>query len=153
MAEIDALLRIMTERGSSDLHVKVGNSPAIRLNGKLVILRDLPVLNADQTHALAVGMMNDAQRDAFEHSCEADFAYSVSGVGRFRVNAFHQRGSVGLTLRRVGLCCASSATRLPPRKVCPSRRLRRTHPCVGTCRSADPSALSAIAAPARPDDG
>ena len=101
MAEIDTLLGIMTERGSSDLHVKVGNSPAIRLNGKLVILRDLPVLTAPETHALAVGMMNDAQREAFENSCEADFAYSVSGVGRFRVNAFHQRGSVGLTLRRV----------------------------------------------------
>ena len=101
MAQIDGLLRIMTERGSSDLHVKVGNSPAIRLNGKLVVMRELPVLTAEQTLALALGMMNDVQRAAFENSCEADFAYSVSGVGRFRVNAFHQRGSVGLTLRRV----------------------------------------------------
>ena len=101
MADIDGLLRIMTERGSSDLHVKVGNSPAIRLNGKLVILSDLPVLNAEHTHALAVGMMNETQKAAFDKANEADFAYSLDGVGRFRVNAFHQRGSVGLTLRRV----------------------------------------------------
>ena len=107
MAEIDGLLQIMTQRGSSDLHVKVGSPPAIRLNGKLVVLRDLPSLTPDQTHALAIGMMNDAQRAAFEKSCEADFAYSLSGVGRFRVNVFHQRGSVGMTLRRVATDRAS----------------------------------------------
>jgi twitching motility protein PilT len=101
MADIDGLLQIMTERGSSDLHVKVGSPPAIRLNGKLVILHDLPSLSAAQTHALAVGMMSEAQRALFDTACEADFAYSVSGVGRFRVNVFHQRGSVGMTLRRV----------------------------------------------------
>jgi twitching motility protein PilT len=101
MAEIDGLLQIMTERGSSDLHVKVGSPPAIRLNGKLVVLRDLPSLTPEQTLALAVGMMSDAQRATFEQACEADFAYSLSGVGRFRVNVFHQRGSVGMTLRRV----------------------------------------------------
>jgi twitching motility protein PilT len=101
MAEIDGLLRIMSERGSSDLHVKVGNSPAVRLNGKLLVMHELPVLSAEHTYALAVGMMNEQQKAAFDTSCEADFAYSLEGVGRFRVNAFHQRGSVGLTLRRV----------------------------------------------------
>jgi twitching motility protein PilT len=101
MADIDGLLRIMTERGSSDLHVKVGNSPAIRMDGRLIVLHDLPVLNAEQTYKLAIGMMNDAQRAAFDVSNEADFAYALGGVGRFRVNAFHQRGTVGITLRRV----------------------------------------------------
>jgi twitching motility protein PilT len=115
MAEIDGLLRIMTERGSSDLHVKVGNSPAIRLNGRLVVLHDLAVLNPDQTYALAVGMMNEAQRAAFDKANEADFAYSLSGVGRFRVNAFHQRGTVGMTLRRVATERASvEQLGLPP---------------------------------------
>ena len=115
MAEIDGLLRIMSERGSSDLHVKVGSPPAVRLGGKLVVLHDLPTMTPDQTHALAVGMMNDAQRDAFEKACEADFAYSVSGVGRFRVNVFHQRGSVGMTLRRVATDRASvEELGLPP---------------------------------------
>ena len=101
MAEIDGLLKIMSERGSSDLHVKVGSPPAIRLNGKLVVLSDLPRLSPDQTYQLAVGMMDERQRQSFDNHSEVDFAYSVSGVGRFRVNVFHQRGSVGMTLRRV----------------------------------------------------
>jgi twitching motility protein PilT len=101
MAEIDGLLKIMSERGSSDLHLKVGSPPAVRLNGRLLIMRDLPSLSPDQTKVLALGMMDDRQRASFENHREADFAYSLAGVGRFRVNVFHQRGSVGMTLRRV----------------------------------------------------
>ncbi|MDP2181549.1 MAG: PilT/PilU family type 4a pilus ATPase [Actinomycetota bacterium] len=102
MAEIDGLLKLMTERGSSDLHVKAGSPPAVRLNGKLVVLRDeFQPLTADQTRALAMGMMDERQSESFENHREADFAYSLSGVGRFRVNVFHQRGSIGMTLRRV----------------------------------------------------
>ena len=101
MAEIDSLLKLMSDRGSSDLHLKVGSPPAIRLNAKLVVLRDLPSLSPEGTRTLAIGMMDERQRQTFENHREIDFAYSVSGVGRFRVNVFHQRGSVGLTLRRV----------------------------------------------------
>lgn len=101
MAEIDGLLKLMTEKGSSDLHVKVGSPPAIRLNGKLVVLRELQPLNSEQTRILALGIMDDRQKVSFENHREIDFAYSLSGVGRFRVNVFHQRGSVGMTLRRV----------------------------------------------------
>jgi twitching motility protein PilT len=102
MAEIDVLLKLMTERGSSDLHLKAGSAPAVRLNGRLVVLRDeYQPLGPEQTKALALGMMDDRQQATFENHREIDFAYSVSGVGRFRVNVFHQRGSVGCTLRRV----------------------------------------------------
>ncbi len=101
MAEIDGLLKLMTEKGSSDLHVKVGSPPAIRLNGKLIVLRELQPLNSEQTRILALGIMDDRQKVSFENHREIDFAYSLSGVGRFRVNVFHQRGSVGMTLRRV----------------------------------------------------
>jgi len=101
VAEIDGLLKIMTERGSSDLHIKVGSPPAVRLNGRLVVLSDLPVLSADQTRLLASGMMDERQQASFGNHCETDFAYSLAGVGRFRVNVFHQRGSIGMTLRRV----------------------------------------------------
>ena len=100
MAEIDGLLRIMTEKGSSDLHLKAGNSPAIRLNGRLIVLRDLPVLTPEQAFQLAVGMMDDNQRKSFENRSESDFAYSLTGVGRFRVNCFYQRGSVGMACAR-----------------------------------------------------
>jgi len=101
MPEIDGLLKLMTERGSSDLHLKVGSPPAVRLNGRLLVLRDLAPLSADVTRTLALGMMDERQKVSFENHRELDFAYSLSGVGRFRVNAFRQRGSVGLTLRRV----------------------------------------------------
>ncbi len=101
MAEIDALLKLMTDRGSSDLHIKAGASPAIRLNGRLMVLHEIPALDAEAAERLALGLMDDRQRASFENHHEADFAYSLSGVARFRVNVFHQRGSVAMTLRRV----------------------------------------------------
>lgn len=102
MADIDGLLQVMSERGSSDLHIKVGSPPAIRLNGKLNVLREqYQPLTAEQTLSFALGIMDERQRLTFENHREVDFAYSLSGVGRFRVNVFHQRGSVGMTLRRV----------------------------------------------------
>jgi len=115
MAEIDGLLKIMTDRGSSDLHIKVGSPPAIRLNGRLLVLDELPKLTAEQTQILAVGMMDARQRQSFETHPEMDFAYSLAGVGRFRVNVFHQRGSVGITMRRVATERASiEELGLPP---------------------------------------
>lgn len=101
MAEIDQLLRYMTDQGSSDLHLKAGSPPAIRLNGRLMVLRDMSPLTPEATQALALGMMDERQRQSFEGRNEIDFAYSLSGSGRFRVNVFHQRGSIGLTMRRV----------------------------------------------------
>jgi twitching motility protein PilT len=101
MAEIDGMLKAMTDRGSSDLHIKVGSPPAIRLNGRLVVLREVPPLTAEQTQMLAFGMMDEHQKQSFASRHEIDFAYSLPGVARFRVNVFHQRGSVGMTLRRV----------------------------------------------------
>ncbi len=101
MAEIDGLLKLMTDRGASDLHIKVGSPPALRLHSRLVVVSEIPRLTAEQTHMLAMGMMDEHQRAQLETGTEVDFAYSLSGVGRFRVNAFRQRGSVGMTLRRV----------------------------------------------------
>ncbi len=59
MAEIDGILRYMTERGASDLHIKAGAPPAIRLHGRLVTISEMPPLTPEQTHMLAVGMMDD----------------------------------------------------------------------------------------------
>lgn len=115
MAEIDGLLKYMQDMGSSDLHLKVGSPPAIRKNGRLIVIPDMPPLVADQTAMLATGMMDERQRKSFENHREIDFAYSLSGVGRFRVNVFHQRGSVGMTLRRVSQGNASiEELGLPP---------------------------------------
>lgn len=101
MAEIDGLLKLMSDKGASDLHIKAGSPPAVRLHTRLMMLEGLPRLTAAQTELLANGMMNDLQRENFGKASELDFAYSLAGVGRFRVNAFRQRGSVGLSLRRV----------------------------------------------------
>jgi twitching motility protein PilT len=101
VAEIDGLLKLMTDQGSSDLHCKVGSPPAVRLNGKLVVMSNVQPLTAEVTKRLATGMMDDRQAASFENHREVDFAYSLSGVGRFRVNVFRQRGSVAMTLRRV----------------------------------------------------
>jgi twitching motility protein PilT len=115
MAEIDGLLRLMAERGSSDLHIKVGSPPAIRLNGRLIVLHELPSLTPEATEKLALGMMDDRQRESFQNHREVDFAYSLTGVGRFRVNVFRQRGSIGMTLRRVATDRASiEELGLPP---------------------------------------
>ncbi len=55
MAEIDGLLKLMTDRGASDLHIKVGSPPALRLHARLVMVTEMPTLTAEQTHMLAVG--------------------------------------------------------------------------------------------------
>ena len=101
MAEIDGLLKLMADQGSSDLHLKVGSPPGVRLNGKLVIVQGVEPLTAEMTDRLANGMMDERQKQTFANHSEIDFAYSVPGVGRFRVNVFRQRGSVAMTLRRV----------------------------------------------------
>ncbi len=115
MAEIDGLLKLMTDKGASDLHIKAGSPPALRLHTRLMVMEGLPTLTAAQTEILAVGMMDETQRAQFQDASELDFAYSLTGVGRFRVNAFRQRGSIGLTLRRVATDLASlEALGLPP---------------------------------------
>ncbi len=101
MAAIDDLLRLMTERGASDLHLKVGSPPALRIANRLGVLDDLQPLTPQDTETLARSMMDERQNAAFDHHYEADFAYSLHGIGRFRVNVFHQRGSVGIALRHV----------------------------------------------------
>ncbi len=101
MADIGSLLRMMVSCGASDLHLKAGSSPAVRVSGTLRVLGDQVVLSPADTHALALSMMDERLKRQFDSQCEVDFAYSLHKVGRFRVNVFHQRGSVGIVFRRV----------------------------------------------------
>ena len=96
---INDLLKISTERGASDLHLKVGSHPVIRINGKLIPLTDQKRLMQEDTIAMAFSIMSARQKQKFKDSFEIDMAYSVPGLGRFRVNVFQQRGTVGLVLR------------------------------------------------------
>jgi twitching motility protein PilT len=96
---IDDLLRIATERRSSDLHLKVGNYPHLRIDGELVPLTDQPRISAEDMLNMAFSMMSARQKQKFKETTEIDMAYGVAGLGRFRVNIFQQRGNVGLVLR------------------------------------------------------
>jgi len=98
---INDLLKIAVERDASDIHLKVGNHPVLRINGRLHPLIDISRLMQDDTTAMAVSIMNARQKQRFKEELEIDIGYSVPGLGRFRCNAFQQRGAVGLVLRVV----------------------------------------------------
>lgn len=101
-------LKMLIEVQGSDLHCKVGSPPRIRLNGRLRKLQ-APSLRPKDTENMASEVMNSQPMEEFLHSNEADFAYSHPGLGRFRVNAFRTRGSVGMVFRRVAIGALSVA--------------------------------------------
>jgi twitching motility protein PilT len=93
-------LEALVAAKGSDLHLKVGSPPRMRVDGRLVVL-DGPNLTPDMAEELLRDLIRPDLHHQFQKTNEADFAYSLPGVGRFRVNAFRQRGSVGMVLRRV----------------------------------------------------
>jgi twitching motility protein PilT len=112
--EIDELLRFTVERGASDLHLKVGNVPFIRVDGDLQPT-NFDMLTAADTEAFAMSLMSDFKKREFETTNEADLGSTLTGVGRFRVTVFKQRGVVGLAIRRVRSEVPSFVElRLPP---------------------------------------
>ena len=98
---ITDLLKATIEGGASDLHMKAGKPPKMRVDGKLVPVEGAPALSGEAAQALALSIMNERQKESFGHRGEMDLAYSYPGLGRFRVNAFKQRGSVSLVFRVV----------------------------------------------------
>ena len=94
--QIDDLLRIAMDRKASDLHLKVGNFPHIRVDGELVPLPEQTRVTAEDMLGMAFSMMSNRQKQKFKENAELDMAYGVAGLGRFRVNVFQQRGNVGL---------------------------------------------------------
>jgi len=121
---IDEILQIAAERMASDLHVRAGGPPYLRIDGELIPLDGHP-LTSPEVERMAFDLMTEDQVRAFKKSNEADFAYTLPGVARYRVNAFRQRGAVGIAIRRV-LPGSSSfeALGLPPvvRSLCEERR-------------------------------
>jgi twitching motility protein PilT len=98
--EITELLRHAVEVGASDLHLKAGNAPFVRVDGELSPT-EFESMTAADTEAASLALMPEHKRRAFEETSEADFGYTLGGVGRFRVNVFRQRSMVGLAIRRV----------------------------------------------------
>ena len=97
--KIDDLLRTVTGHGASDLHIKAGSFPFMRIGGELRPVVDAPRLTQEDTLDMAFHMMSNRQKQRFKEISEVDIAYGVSGLGRFRANIFQQRGTVGIVLR------------------------------------------------------
>ena len=96
---IDDLLRRAVESRASDLHLKVGNHPYLRVDGILSGLTYVPRITPEEMLSMAFSMMTNRQKQKFKETAELDMAYGVAGLGRFRVNVFQQRGNVGMVLR------------------------------------------------------
>jgi twitching motility protein PilT len=96
---IDELLRTACESKASDLHLKVGNYPYIRVDGDLRPLTQFSRVSSEDMLNMAFSIMTNRQKQKFKEQTELDMAYGVAGLGRFRVNVFQQRGNVGMVLR------------------------------------------------------
>lgn len=99
---VEPFLRALVESGGSDLHCKVGSAPRVRIDGRLRKLQASELSAEDTEHMVREVLRADLVEEFHRHS-EADFAYSMPGVGRFRVNVFRQRGAAGLVFRRVSI--------------------------------------------------
>ena len=97
--ELMELLKVAVERRASDIHIKVGGPPTLRVDDKLFALTEVPRLSQEAVLNMASSMMNPRQRERFKETSDIDLAYSVPGLGRFRVSIFQQRGAVGIVLR------------------------------------------------------
>ena len=100
MIAIEELLDIAKKKGASDVHLTVGVPPTLRINGELEYL-PFDILLPEMTQAMILPIMLEDQRTIFDRDGEVDFSYAIPRIGRFRVNAFRQRGSVAAAFRLV----------------------------------------------------
>jgi twitching motility protein PilT len=98
---INDLLELVIQWGGSDLHLASGSPPVIRVNGDLRPIPDIPVLNGSQIRQMVYSILTQKQREKFEKELELDTSYALPGKGRFRVNVFLQRDSVGAVMRAI----------------------------------------------------
>jgi twitching motility protein PilT len=100
MASIYDLLKVMIEKGASDLHITTGSPPRLRVDGKLIPLDHEP-LAPTETKAICYSILTDAQKHRFEEQNELDLSFGVKGLSRFRGNVFMQRGAVAGAFRTI----------------------------------------------------
>lgn len=101
MITVEQLLGIAKEMNASDVHMTVGLPPRVRVNGELIDL-NYPKLMPEDVEKIVLSIMNEHQLKIYKENGEVDFAFSIPSVGRYRVNAFRQRGSVACSMRVVG---------------------------------------------------
>lgn len=99
--DLDTLLRTMVSKGASDIHLKVGAFPHIRVSGELIPLGEFGKLTKEDTLLMAFSVMTNKQKQHFRDNAEIDLGYGLKGLGRFRVNVFQQRGAVSIAIRAI----------------------------------------------------
>ena len=104
---VNDLLKIAVEAGASDLHLKAGSYPMMRVRGTLTPVVEDRRLEHDDLVAMAAAVLPTAQREKLKENHEVDLAYSIAGLGRFRCNAFQQRGTVGMIFRVIPMTVAT----------------------------------------------
>src|SRR3954467_3330193 len=96
---VNDLLKIAVENGASDLHLKAGSYPMMRVRGTLTPATEEKRLDHDDMISIAAAVLPTGHREKFKENREVDLAYSIAGLGRFRCNTFQQRGTIGMILR------------------------------------------------------
>jgi twitching motility protein PilT len=97
--DLSEVLLVALNNRASDVHFKVGQPPVLRIDGELIPLKDYSAMDASEIAKLAYQIMNERQRERFLREMEIDMGYGISGMGRFRVNIFQQRGTIAIALR------------------------------------------------------
>jgi len=123
--DLNEILTIAVKARGSDIHIKTGLPPIVRIDGKLHPIPNAQRLGPDEVSSIANSMMNDRQRRIFEENSEVDMAYAVPGLGRFRVACYRQRGTIALVFRAISMKIPTlEELNLPPvlKKLCAEER-------------------------------
>lgn len=123
--DLNEILTIAFKAKGSDIHIKTGLPPIVRIDGRLHPIPNAARLSPDFVSDIAQSMMNDRQRRMFEENFEVDLAYAVPGLGRFRVSVYRQRGTVAMVFRSIAFIIPTlEGLNLPPimQKICQEER-------------------------------
>ncbi|HEY6837346.1 MAG TPA: type IV pilus twitching motility protein PilT [Geobacteraceae bacterium] len=122
---LNEILTVAVKARGSDIHIKTGLPPVVRIDGKLRPIPNAPKMSAEMVSAMATSIMNDRQKKLFQDNFEADLSYGVPGLGRFRVSCYSQRGTIAMVFRAIPFGIPSlEALNLPPilKKLCMEER-------------------------------
>jgi twitching motility protein PilT len=113
--QLNEILAIGMKAKGSDIHIKTGLPPIVRIDGRLHPIPNAPRLSPDMVSGMAAAIMNERQRKQFEDNFEVDLSYGVPGLGRFRVSVYSQRGTVAMVFRAISVTVPSvDVLNLPP---------------------------------------